>query len=418
VRQDYEPLVPGNEDVASWERTSCRVCGSNRLHEILSLGDLPPANAYLSPEDLDDPEPRYPLSLRLCETCGLAQLGHVVPPESLFRSYLFFTSSSSRMADHFARLMIESAEEFARPNGLVVEIGSNDGTALASLQGRGLRTLGVDPARNVSVMAAARGIPTIAEFFTESVALEIARVAGPADLIVGCNVLGHIDDLDEACRGIRSLLAEEGAFVFEVPYLGELLARLEYDTIYHEHLSYFAIRPLAYLFNRHGMRLERVEFVPVHGGSVRGTVVHGAGRSGQVEEEIMREQSLDLDGQAAALSVRVAELGATLRSRLTELRGSNVKVVGYGAPAKGSVVLNYSNIGTDLLPVVLDSTPAKQGLHVPGTHQLIRPPTALPDENPEVLLLLAWNHAEEIVAREEVFRARGGRFLTPQLVEL
>ena len=210
-------------------------------------------------------------------------------------------------------------------------------------------------------------------------------------------------DLSEQVGDVLELLAQLGSGhahltgrereALEVPYLGELLARLEYDTIYHEHLSYFAIRPLAYLFNRHGMRLERVEFVPVHGGSVRGTVVHGAGRSGQVEEEIMREQALDLSG-------------------------SRVKVVGYGAPAKGSVVLNYSNIGTDLLPVVLDSTPAKQGLHVPGTHQLIRPPTALPDENPEVLLLLAWNHAEEIVAREEGFRARGGRFLTPQLVEL
>jgi hypothetical protein len=281
-----------------------------------------------------------------------------------------------------------------------------------------LRLLGIDPARNVSVMAAARGVPTIAEFFTEAVALEIARVAGPADLIVACNVLGHIDDLDEVCRGIRALLGKDGAFVFEVPYFGELLQKLEYDTIYHEHLSYFAIRPLAHLFNRHGMRLERISFVPVHGGSIRGTVVHGDAWSTQVEDAISREIESDFEGQTGTLSARVAELGAALRTRLTELHAAGTKVVGYGAPAKGSVVLNYSNIDIDLIPAVLDSTPAKQGLHVPGTHQPIRPPSAMSEEDPDVLLLLAWNHADEIVAREEEFRSRGGRFLTPQLTEL
>jgi novobiocin biosynthesis protein NovU/D-mycarose 3-C-methyltransferase len=420
VRRDYPQPSGSSATVQSWERLTCRACGSDGLMEVLSLGDLPPANAYLSKAELSEPEPHYPLSLRLCTVCGMVQLGHVVPADSLFRSYLFFTSSSSRMSEHFARLMTDKTGEFVRPGGLVVEIGSNDGTALAAVQHRDVRVLGVDPARNISVMAAARGVPTIAEYFSEALADEIVRVAGQADLVVGCNVLGHIDDLDDVCRGLEKLLAPDGAFVFEVPYLGEMLDKMEYDTIYHEHLSYFAARPLARLFARTGLRLERVEFFPVHGGTVRGTVVRGEGMSPAVGELIANEvdRGLGEPERYQTLAQAVREQSLALRRRLEELRSEGKKVIGYGAPAKGTVVLNYCRIGTDLVPVVIDSTPAKQGLHVPGTHQPILPPRALADEVPDVLLLLAWNHADEIVGRETAFKARGGRFLTPHLEEL
>jgi novobiocin biosynthesis protein NovU/D-mycarose 3-C-methyltransferase len=420
VRDDYPTLSTGTADVGSWERTNCRACGAGDLSEVLSLGDLPAANAYLSATGLREPEPRFPLSLRLCQRCGMVQLGHVVPAESLFRSYLFFTSTSQLMSEHFSRLMMKNVDEFVQPGGLVVEVGSNDGTALAAIKGRDLRILGVDPSRNISVMAASRGVPTIAEFFTEPLANEIVRVAGKAELIVGCNVLGHIDDLDDVCRGIKALLAEDGAFVFEVPYLAEMLNRMEYDTIYHEHLSYFAIRPLAHLFDRNGLRLERVEFFPVHGGSMRGTVVQGSGQSSAVDNRIAEELRHGIGDLRtySELARNVEAQGVALRERLETLKSEGKKVIGYGAPAKGTIVLNYCDIGVDLLPVVLDSTPAKQGLHVPGTHQPILPPSALSDQDPDVLLLLAWNHAEEIVSREEVFRARGGRFLTPHLEEM
>lgn len=244
VRRDYAGFAASvaGQSSKSWERTTCRACGGSALVEVLSLGEMPPANAFLRPDELGKPEPRFPLSLRLCETCGMVQLGHVVPPELLFRSYLFFTSSSRRMTEHFSALMNNAGEEFVRPGGLIVEIGSNDGTGLSSIQRRDVRVLGVDPARNVSVMAAARGVPTVSEFFTEPLAREIARVAGVAQLIVACNVLGHIDDLDDACRGVKALLSPDGAFIFEVPYLRDLVGRAEYDTIYHEHLSYFAIQ--------------------------------------------------------------------------------------------------------------------------------------------------------------------------------
>ncbi len=227
------------QEPADWMRSACRACGKNGLVEVLNLGEQPPANAFLRVVELDDEEGRFPLSVRLCEACGMVQLGHVVPPELLFRAYSFFTSTSRRMSEHFADLMHDSSSRFVPPGGLIVEIGSNDGTALASVDRRDVRLLGIDPARNISVMAAARGVPTVAEFFSHPLACEVARVAGRASLIVACNVLGHIDDLDDVCRGVEELLAPDGAFVFEVPYLRRLLEHTEFDTIYHEHLSYF-----------------------------------------------------------------------------------------------------------------------------------------------------------------------------------
>lgn len=412
---EFQPADP-----SSWERTSCRACLKTDLVEILNLGEQPPSNAFVTTDDLGKQESRYPLSLRLCEACGMVQLGHVVPPELLFRSYLFFTSSSKWMADHFGKLMTDSAAEFVPPGGLIVEIGSNDGTALSAIQRRDVRLLGIDPARNISVMAASRGIPTIAEFFTEPLAAEVERVAGLAHLIVACNVLGHINDLDDVCAGVRKLLHPQGAFVIEVPYLASFLERNEYDTIYHEHLSYFAVRPLATLMNRHGLHVDRVELFPVHGGTIRVTVKHGVWTSDETLKWLKREETAGLARRAAykAMAELTSRNRVELRARLKQYRDSGVKVLGYGAPAKGTVRLNFCEIGTDLLAEIIDSTPAKQGLHVPGTHQYIRPPSALNEINPDVVLLLAWNHAPEILARESAFIARGGKFLTPWLEEL
>jgi len=421
IRRDYAELksTSRNVDAHQWERHNCRICGTPDPVEVLSLGEQPPANAFLRDDELPEPERRFPLSLRLCEKCGLVQLGHVIPSDLLFRAYSFFTSTSRRMSEHFSRLMRSYSEEFVPPGGLVVEFGSNDGTALASIQRRDVRVLGIDPARNISVMAAARGVPTIAEFFSEPLAREIRKVAGPAALIVACNVLGHIDDLDEVCRGVGELLSSDGAFVFEVPWLGELVERVEFDTVYHEHLSYFSVGPLVELFGRHGLRLEQIEHFPVHGGTIRGTVTRGSGCSDQVAGWIRREEALGLSSRPTltALADRVTHMRAALRQWLVDQRDSGRTVWGYGAPAKGTVLLNCFGIGTDLLPVVVDSTQAKQGLHVPGTHQPIIHPDEVERCQPDAMLILAWNHAEEIVAREKVYRALGGRFITPDLRE-
>jgi SAM-dependent methyltransferase len=402
-------------DASRWARTTCRACLSSELIQVMDLGAMPPANALLKPSDISAPEPRFPLTLNLCQHCGMVQLGHVVPAELLFRSYLFFTSSSRAMSDHFAKLMADATRQFVKPGGLIVEIGSNDGTSLSSIARRDVRVLGIDPARNIAVMAAARGVPTVSEFFTEPLSREVARVAGTAQLIVACNVLGHIDDLDDVCRGVKTLLAPGGALVVEVPYLGELVSRAEYDTIYHEHLSYFAVRPLAALFNRHGLRIEAVHFFTVHGGTMRLTVGHGDGVSEAVAKIIEKETADRLGERETLIEMsRRAEANRTwLRNTLYSLLSQGKKVLGYGAPAKGAVALNYCNIGPFLLPAVFDSTPAKQGWCIPGTHQPILPPARLHEENPDVLLLLAWNHADEIMARETAFRARGGKFITP-----
>jgi novobiocin biosynthesis protein NovU/D-mycarose 3-C-methyltransferase len=417
LRAEYLELAAKSAlaDPSRWERKTCRACLADGLVEVLNLGDMPPANALVRLAELSRPEPRFPLSVRLCRRCGMVQLGHVVPAELLFRSYLFFTSTSRKMSEHFAALMADATGEFVRPGGLVIEIGSNDGTALSSIRRRDVRLLGIDPARNIAVMAAARGVPTVSEFFTEPLAREIARVAGPAQLIVACNVLGHIDDLDDVCRGIAALLAPGGALVVEVPYVADLVERAEYDTVYHEHLSYFAIRPLATLFNRHGLRVERVQFFPVHGGTMRVTAVPGAGVSMHVQHLIEGEIAAGLGAADVHLAMAraVEAQRVRLRATLAELKAAGKKVIGYGAPAKATVVLNYCNIGTDLLPMVVDSTPAKQGFHVPGTHQPILPPSALADARPDALLLLAWNHAKEITERESAFIAAGGKFLLP-----
>lgn len=233
-------------------------------------------------------------------------------------------------------------------------------------------------------------------------------------------MLGHINDLDDVCAGVRKLLHPQGALVIEVPYLASFLERNEYDTIYHEHLSYFAVRPLATLMNRHGLHVDKVELFPVHGGTIRLTVRHGVWTSDETLKWLKKEETAGLARRSTykAMAELTSRNRVELRARLKQYRDSGVRVLGYGAPAKGTVRLNFCDIGTDLLAEVIDSTPAKQGLHVPGTHQYIRPPSALKDLNPDYVLLLAWNHAPEILARESEFRARGGKFLTPWLEEL
>lgn len=417
VRGDYANLAAQSvgQDPRAWERVKCRACHAGNLVEILSLGQMPPANALLRPTELQQPEPRFPLSINLCQACGMVQLGHVVPPELLFRSYLFFTSTSRAMVDHFGHLMNDAADRYVPPGGLVVEIGSNDGTALSSIRRRDVRVLGIDPARNIAVMSASRGVPTVSEFFTEPLAREVRRVAGPAHLIIACNVLGHIDQLDDTFAGITALLADNGALVFEVPYLRDLLDRCEYDTIYHEHLSYFALRPIQTILSRHGLRLERVQNFPVHGGTIRITAVHGTGASDEAAALIAKESDAGLHRRASydGFVNTVQSRRQWLRKTLTDLRQQGRRVIGYGAPAKAAVVLNYCDIGADLLPAVIDSTPAKQGWCIPGTRQQILPPSAIDSLRPDVFLLLAWNHAREILERESAFRARGGRFITP-----
>lgn len=387
-------------------RTDCRCCRGESLIEVFNLGEQPYANAYLSAEQLGLPEQRCSLVLCECADCGMIQLRHVVDATDLFSNYSFLTGSSQRMVRHFAELMRENIARYVPANGLVVEIGSNDGTALSTIPSERCRRLGIDPARNLSDIAHERNVPYITEFFTEILARKVLQSHGSASLIVACNVMGHVDDLDDLCRGVKLLLHPDGALVIEVPCANWMLSRTEFDTIYHEHLSYFGIRPLATLFSRHGLRVTQIRTQEVHGGSVRLTMLHGEGHSGQVTpwvEGEMRQRDW------TAFGGRCEESRERFIRWLTKARDGGRLVVGYGAPAKATVRLNYCNIGTDLLPLVVDSTPNKQGKFIPGTHQPICDPSRIEEQITSDVVILAWNHEQEITTKLAGYKANGGR---------
>ena len=351
-----------------------------------------------------------PLTMMECGDCGHVQLQHVVDGEALYRDYSFQTSSSQRMSDHFAELLAENITRSVRTNGFVVEIGSNDGTALASIQRSDVRRLGIDPAENLAVIAAQRGVPVLTEFFNHATALRVLKSNGPADLIVACNVLAHIDDLDDVFRGVAVLLRPDGRLIVEVPDIECLLRRTEFDTIYHEHLNYFSFHSLSTLLARHAMVIDRIQYYEVHGGTKRLTIR----RSGHFRNHSVMRSHHDWDG----FRHRSQTLRTNLIHWLTDQRDLGHTVWGYGAPAKGTVLLNYCDITTDLLPVIVDSTPMKQGHFMPGTHQPIVGPDEFRLARPDFALVLAWNHFSEISAKESAYRAQGGQLVRPDLSDL
>ncbi len=397
----------------------CRVCGGRDLHPFLDLGEQPPANAFLGRDELDRPEARYPLVIASCAACGLAQLTHVVAPDTLFRNYVYFASVSSAMADYFTSYAAEVADRFVPRDGLIVEIGSNDGVLLRTLRERPIRVLGVDPARNIAEVARAQGVPTVADFFTVGVAQSIRREHGAASAILANNVFAHIDNLDDVMEAITHLLDPQGVFVIEVPYVVDLIEKIEFDTIYHEHLSYFGVQPLTRLFDRFGFKVFDVQRQPVHGGSIRVFGQHRA-TGNRIETPRVREllaleteTGLTEPRRLAAFAQQVAARRDELRGLVSKLRAEGKRVVGYTAPAKGTVLLNYCQLGPDEIEYLVDATPAKQGRYCPGMRIPIVSPEHFHADRPDYALLLAWNHAKEILAREEEWRETGGKFILP-----
>lgn len=400
-------------------RDTCRACGGRELELVLSLGETPLANAFLrSPEEFAD-EPRFPLHVYACAGCLLVQLLDVVDPEVLFRRYLYVTGTSELMARHNAAY----AEAVVRRLGLgrdalVVEIASNDGSLLRAFQERGVRALGVEPAENIAELARERGVETICEFFRPELGRQLRLERGPARAVVANNVLAHVDDPQGFLTACAELVDREGLVIVEVPYLGQLVDRLEYDTIYHEHLCYFALGPLAQLFEQAGLRLSAVERVAVHGGSLR---LHGSpdprreGHAPEVRALLAEERAAGLQSLARyrAFARAVAGHRDALRGFLAERRAAGARIAGYGAPAKGNTLLNYCGLGTDLLDYTVDRNPLKVGLYTPGAHLPVRPVEALCEDPPDDLLILAWNFAEEIMRQQKAFARRGGRFVLP-----
>ncbi len=395
----------------------CRSCGADGLTTILSLGRTPLANSLLTAEQLDRPEPTYPLELAFCPSCALVQITETIPPEELFRDYLYFSSFSDTMLRH-ARALAERMVEQRSLDGksLVVEVASNDGYLLQFYRERGVRVLGIEPALNVARVAEEeRGIPTLTEFFGDALARRLADEGRRADVLHAHNVLAHVADLNGFVRGIAVVLGEGGVAVIEVPYVKDMVDRCEFDTIYHEHLCYFSLTALRRLFGRHGLEVVDVERVPVHGGSLR-LLVEREGRPSEAVESLLAEESRfgahDLEFYSG-FARRVEELKTSLVGLLQDLKAQGKRVAAYGAAAKGSTLLNVCGIGRETLDFVVDRSTVKQGLFMPGVRLPIHAPERLLEEMPDYLLLLAWNLADEIMAQQGAYRRRGGRFIIP-----
>jgi SAM-dependent methyltransferase len=399
--------------------TSCRSCGATGLELVLSLGSTPLANSLVrDPEE--GPELRYPLDLVFCPDCTLVQITETVPPEQLFSDYLYFSSFSDTMLQH-ARGLVGRFTKRAKlgPRSLVMEIASNDGYLLQYYKDARIPVLGIEPAQNIAKVAVEkRGIPTLVEFFGSSLAKRLAAEGKRADVLHANNVLAHVADLNGFVAGIREVLADGGIAALEFPYLGDMIERCEFDTIYHEHLCYYSLHALRHLFAKNGLKLIDVERVAIHGGSLllqaaRAESAHAVAPS--VAALLDEESGRGMKTLAfyRGFARRVLDLKAELRALLDRLKSEGKRVAAYGAAAKGSTLLNVFGIGRETLEFVADRSTYKQGRYMPGVRVPIVPPEELLRAMPDCTLLLTWNFADEILEQQKEYRRLGGRFIVP-----
>jgi SAM-dependent methyltransferase len=386
----------------------CRACGGAGLAPIVSLGNLPLANRYLSEAQLAEPEPRYPLDLVRCRACSLVQITELVPPEILFRDYLYFSSYSATMVAH-ARALVSRliAEKNLGPGSLAVEVASNDGYLLQFYVEAGVPVLGIEPARNVAAVAEKNGVRTLAEFFSRELAQMMVE---RADVVHANNVMAHVADLNGFVAGLQLLLKDDGVLVAESPYLRPFLEHNEFDTIYHEHLYYYSLTALDRLFRRHGLIIVDCERLAIHGGSLRIFAQRSGAPGRRVQALLDEEAQWGVDGDApyAAFAGQVERIKAELTGMVRQFVAEGKRVCGYGAAAKATVLLNTT--GLSELAFVCDKSPHKQGRFMPGVHTPIVAPERLTAEQPDYCVLFVWNLADEVMAEQRAYR---GRFILP-----
>jgi SAM-dependent methyltransferase len=396
--------------------TSCRSCGAGGLRTFLSLGRMPLTDAYVTADRIDQPEKRYPLDIAFCPACSMVQILQTVPPEEMFVEYFYYSSVSQTLLEH-SRLHAEEliATRGLGPDSLVVEVASNDGYLLQNFVNAGIPVLGIDPAVGPAKAAEAAGVPTLREFFGADLAARLRAEGKRADVVLANNVLAHVPDPNGFVAGIATILAEDGIAEIEAPYMKDLVDNLEFDTIYHEHLSYFSVTAASHLFQRHGLSLNHIRHLPIHGGSFRFTL----GKNGHVSDSV---RSLLAEDEAAGLTEfefygdfgrRVRRVQGQLKDLLDALKGGWNRIAAYGAAAKGTILLNSSGIGADMIDFVADMSPHKQGMFLPGVRIPIAPPERILEEMPDYVLLLAWNYKDEIMRQESEYLQRGGKFIVP-----
>ena len=397
--------------------TRCRFCGTPLTHVFADLGMSPLANSYLSEEELGQMEPFYPLRALVCHECFLVQLEDYETPDVIFSDYAYFSSYSTTWLEHsrrYAEMAIERLGLTERSQ--VVELASNDGYLLQYFVERGIPVLGIEPAANVAEVAREKGIRTMVKFFGQATGREVAAMR-KADLLIGNNVLAHVPDLNDFLGGMKLVLGPRGVITMEFPHLLHLIDRNEWDTIYHEHFSYFSFLTATNVFARHGITLFDVEELPTHGGSLRIYGKHAEDESHPVTErarelaEREREHGFDRVETYVGFSEKIKRTKWELLEFLIAQRRECSQIVAYGAPAKGNTLLNYCGVGTDFIEYTCDLNPHKQGHYLPGTHIPIRAPEAIRETRPDLVFILPWNLKDEIIEQLSFVREWGGRFL-------
>jgi SAM-dependent methyltransferase len=417
--QDCLPAALPNfarKKIAMTEVDACRACQSRELETVLDLGNTPLANSLLDKSGLHAAEPTFPLKVVFCRCCSLVQLSDTISPEKLFRNYAYFSSFSDALLEHAKSLSEQMIKERKLgANSLVMEIASNDGYLLRNYVSAGIAVLGIEPALNIAEVARQKGINTVAEFFGKELGQRLAADGVLADVIHANNVFAHVPDTNGIVEGFRHILKPEGVLVIEVPYVKEMVEKLEFDTIYHEHVFYFSLTALDKLFSRHGMSLIDAQLLEIHGGSLRLFIAHKGDKSARLRELLQIEQSQGVDAIVfyEQFSERVAKLKQELRALLKRLKSEGSKIAVYGASAKGSTLMNFFGLGGETLDFVVDRSTAKQGMYTPGTHLPIYSPEELLKRSPDYVLLLTWNFAEEIIRQQAEYIRRGGKFIIP-----
>ncbi len=395
----------------------CRSCGAPLDLVLADLGSSPLANSYLSAAQLAEDEKFYPLCVRVCERCWLAQLPEQATPEEIFGDYAYFSSYSTSWLEHARRYVEAVSARFGLgTESQVVEIASNDGYLLRWFAERGVPVLGIEPAANVAEAARAIGIPTEVRFFGAEAARDLAERGFSADLLLGNNVLAHVPDLNDFVAGLAILLKPDGVLTMEFPHLVRLVDENQFDTIYHEHFSYFSLVAVERVFAAHGLELFDVEEIPTHGGSLRVFAQRRGGAQAigpRVGELAARERRLGVETRAwyDAFAEQVRETKRKLLTFLIEAKRAGKSIAGYGAPAKGNTLLNYCGVREDFLDYTVDMSPHKQGKFLPGTRLPIHAPARLFDTRPDYVLILPWNLRDEIAGQWSGIREWGGRFV-------